>query len=366
MKTPVFSIIVPVYKPKKEYFDLCVKSLTGQTFSDIEIILVDDGSPDDGGVLCDRYAEKDERISVIHQMNQGVSVARNNGIKQATAEWIMFVDADDWLEVDACARINAHVENTTYDVLMFCVFSEYENKQTILEQLLRPGHLYCRDNIAEREMLYRCAMQPPMVSKKPVSINTFSHSWDKVYRREFIASYQLCFPAGIPSSEDKVFVLRCFEKLNTFCYVDDVLYHYRINNQGVTRRYSDTIDQDRTNLLEILEKIAIRMGAEMDAEGRDGKVIQNDYRLFIFAAITSVLMRKYYHKQWPYGRKNRRKAAIGFLNQTLYDVPLRGLRNSSISPKNVLKKWLICRRMLTTYSLLTTLNEWITNNRASG
>lgn len=94
---PVISVIIPVYKVEK-YIHRCVDSVLAQTFTDFEVILVDDGSPDDCGKICDAYAEKDDRIRVIHQVNQGLSAARNSGISQAAGEYLYFIDSDDYMD----------------------------------------------------------------------------------------------------------------------------------------------------------------------------------------------------------------------------------------------------------------------------
>lgn len=96
-KHELVSVIVPIYKVEDDLLD-CVTSIQNQTHTNLEIILVDDGSPDNCGEICDLYAEKDSRIMVLHQKNQGVSMARNNAIQKATGEWITFIDADDWIE----------------------------------------------------------------------------------------------------------------------------------------------------------------------------------------------------------------------------------------------------------------------------
>lgn len=96
--TPFLSIIIPIYKIKESYLRECFDSLLAQDMKDFQIIAVDDGSPDQSGDICDEYAQKDERVIVIHQENAGVSVARNAGIKAASTEWITFVDPDDWVE----------------------------------------------------------------------------------------------------------------------------------------------------------------------------------------------------------------------------------------------------------------------------
>ena len=99
------SIVVPVYNVKESYLTKCLESIIHQTMKEIEIILVDDGSSNDSLKICNKFAEKDKRIIIIQQKNQGVSVARNNGIKISNSEYIMFVDSDDWLEKDACERL---------------------------------------------------------------------------------------------------------------------------------------------------------------------------------------------------------------------------------------------------------------------
>ena len=99
MQTPKISVIVPVYKVEP-YLRKCLDSIVGQTYQNLEIILVDDGSPDKCGEICDEYARRDERIQVIHQENGGVSAARNAGLKKVTGEWIGWIDPDDWAEPD--------------------------------------------------------------------------------------------------------------------------------------------------------------------------------------------------------------------------------------------------------------------------
>lgn len=99
MNEPLVSVIVPVYKVGK-YLDKCVESIVEQTYKNLEIILVDDGSPDNCPAMCDKWAERDSRIKVIHKQNGGVSSARNVGIDAAQGEFIGFVDSDDWLEPD--------------------------------------------------------------------------------------------------------------------------------------------------------------------------------------------------------------------------------------------------------------------------
>lgn len=99
MNNPLVSVVVPVYNVAS-YLEQCLDSVVNQTYKNLEIILVDDGSTDGSGAICDRYAEKDSRIQVIHKENGGLSSARNVGLERITGEWALFVDSDDWIELN--------------------------------------------------------------------------------------------------------------------------------------------------------------------------------------------------------------------------------------------------------------------------
>ena len=109
----LISVIVPVYNVEK-YLDKCIQSILGQTYSNIELLLIDDGSTDSSGAICDKYVTQDSRVRVFHKSNEGVSAARNWGLDNAKGEWIAFVDADDWIDSDMYERMyNAAVQNQT-------------------------------------------------------------------------------------------------------------------------------------------------------------------------------------------------------------------------------------------------------------
>ncbi len=114
-----FSIVIPVYKVEA-YLDECVRSVLGQTYRDFQLILVDDGSPDRSGAMCDGWGEKDPRITVVHQENGGLSAARNTGIRYATGEYVLFLDSDDWWADDwVLENLDAQLQRTPVDVLSF-------------------------------------------------------------------------------------------------------------------------------------------------------------------------------------------------------------------------------------------------------
>ena len=124
---PQISVIVPVYKVEP-YLDRCVKSVLNQTFSDFELILVDDGSPDECPRLCDEWATKDNRIQVIHKENGGLSDARNVGFEASTGEWITFVDSDDWLDATMYEIMLKHAANCAAQAVICDAVLEFPDK----------------------------------------------------------------------------------------------------------------------------------------------------------------------------------------------------------------------------------------------
>lgn len=112
------SVIIPIYNVES-YLKNCLESVINQTFGDLEIILIDDGSPDHCGEICDEYAKRDSRIRVLHKQNEGLPSARNDGINMATGKWIAFVDSDDWLELDIYEKAIEAGNKYDVDILLF-------------------------------------------------------------------------------------------------------------------------------------------------------------------------------------------------------------------------------------------------------
>ena len=128
----LISIIVPVYNAEK-YISKCIESLISQTYTKLEIILINDGSTDLSGNVCDEYSKKDSRIKVIHIENSGVSKARNVGINNANGDWIVFVDADDWLEANFCEKLyDATMSNKEVDIVCSGYKRIYSDKEEII------------------------------------------------------------------------------------------------------------------------------------------------------------------------------------------------------------------------------------------
>lgn len=337
MSTPFFSVIIPVYNTARDYLEPCLNSLINQTFADIEIILVDDGSKEPCAQLLDEYAQTDDRIRVIHQQNQGVSAARNNGIQAARADWLLFVDADDWVELNTCETLKEHLEETDCDILQFNAVREYADRQVNMNHGLEAGRLYDTSDVDTREFLYRKVMNVPG------NACVFYYSCDKVIKRAFLMEHDLRYPVGVPKSEDKVFFLGCYEKLRKLCYVDYTLYHYRMNSASAVHRYNDKADANCSQLASLLMEIAQRMDRELgEKKNQPGyDRISRDCNRFIFGILSDVLFLKYFHPDNPAGRMVRAAEAEAFLNSEPFRTVIASCAYSELSNEAKLKKFLL-------------------------
>lgn len=212
------SIVVPVYKVEG-CLERCVNSLTGQTYRDIEIILVDDGSPDTCPEMCDRFAEGDSRIRVIHKENGGLSDARNAGILVAEGEYIMFVDSDDYIELDACEKFLPFLD-TGVDIAMGDC------------EVTKPGYAHRHyEGLKTHEPLSGMEYMKRALEKRSMPVMV----WLNLYRREFLISNNLFFKKGI-LHEDTEFTPRANLLARSVVYTGVLFYHYIINDSSITSR----------------------------------------------------------------------------------------------------------------------------------
>ncbi len=341
MKTPFFSIIVPVYNTPASYLEACLESLEKQTFTDIEILLVDDGSEKQTADILDRHAETDNRVKPIHQKNHGVSFSRNQGIRMAEGTWIMFVDADDWLEYDACEKLHQHLMDKQCDLLLFNADKVYTDQRQIIRHGLDPNERYDFSVPQTKELFIRRTM-----------VGTFRlyFCWDKVYRRDFLVQNELFFPEDVRKSEDRCFILYCFEKLSALVYVEDLLYHYRMDNTSICHKYSSTADSDRKVLAAHLQEIADRMDKTLGQMFKNPSydLINREYMKFLFLIIADVLRLKFYHPDNP-NKKTRRKDAVRFIRTELFSNSIRQVKYKELNRKQKLRKLLLTMGFVDAY-----------------
>ena len=225
---PIISVIVPVYKVEK-FIHRCVDSLLAQSFRDFELILVDDGSPDRCGAICDAYADQDPRVRVIHQQNGGASSARNAGLALATGDYIMFCDADDALMNNALSVMIEVISKPGVQMVvggLQSVFINVENGTVRITQNDNRKFRYVDLNNSEE--LYSCCMDNNMLS-----------SCVKLYRSEIIMRNNIQFPVGQIVLEDFSFVLDYLSHCDKICMIPENVYScYSYSDRPIQTRRS--------------------------------------------------------------------------------------------------------------------------------
>lgn len=206
--SPIISISIPVYNVEK-YLCQCIESIINQSLIDIEIILVDDGSTDSCGGICDKYAAKDSRIKVIHKENGGLASARQAALEIATGIYFCACDADDWVELDMYEQMYNKAQETGADIIICDYYIEYDNGKTVHKQI---------DKLDDSETdLIGNALN----GKLPTSM------WNKIYKREIFQKYNISWEQGIDLGEDFLISLKIFRNPVTINYIQKPLYHYR-------------------------------------------------------------------------------------------------------------------------------------------
>ncbi len=225
MKNPLISVIVPVYKVER-YLSNCLDSIINQSYKKLEIILIDDGSPDNCPQICDEYAQKDSRIVVIHQKNAGVSHARNVGIDIAKGDYIGFVDSDDYIEPDFYETLIKNAIEHDADI-SYCGI-----------KLMQPN-----GSVEERFNSGKCELKNPEDIIKGFFFNEeikehFYAIWNKIFKKEILT--ELRYNENYALGEDILFMFEAIGRCQRIYLEDRTLYHYlRRENSAMTSSFSD-------------------------------------------------------------------------------------------------------------------------------
>lgn len=225
---PKISVIVPVYNTEK-YLHRCIDSILAQTFTDFELLLIDDGSKDNSGVICDEYAAKDSRVRVFHKENGGVSSARNQGLDNASGEWVFFVDSDDAI-MDKTFEVVPKVSNVELIITSYIA----QNNNGLNKYTISPRNVVV------------CETEKKTFIEKYINTNTIKAPWAKFFRRNIICD--LRFDENISCGEDFLFVLTYLHKTFQIYLVNYCTYIYTIPEQHFHLRYQSTIKKSTYTL----------------------------------------------------------------------------------------------------------------------
>lgn len=250
VKKEFVSVIVPVYNAEKD-LDLCLSSLLDQTYPDLDVILVDDGSPDHCPDICDAWAGRDARVSVIHQENTGVSAARNAGIKVAEGKWIVFLDADDRMAPTAIEMAVKLAKENACDTVCWNCFKEHNGKIEKYPDIRPDNSLYTGKTmqITLAEALYHTMPE----SFYPGHM--FRAVWGKLLSAEVIKGNAIAFPVGQPLGEDAAFLADYFQMCRKVLMVNQYWNFYQISSESAVRQYRNNLKElQMSELAHLLEK----------------------------------------------------------------------------------------------------------------
>ncbi len=249
MGNPLISVVVPVYKTEP-YLKQCVDSILKQTYSNFEVILVDDGSPDNAGLVCDTLASQDARIRVIHQENGGLVSARKAGTLEATGDYITHVDSDDWLLPDHLQAFADAIEQHGADVITSIYHVRHEEgggESVFGHDLLKAGY-YDRNRMES-------VLFPVMLSAPKQNTYTFGvlpSVWTKCVKRELAHKNTMEIPNGITMGEDVAWTYPCIYEASSIELLEAKTYVYRVNLASMTHTYSPKLDGQMKTLVDYL------------------------------------------------------------------------------------------------------------------
>lgn len=213
-KQPAVSIIVPVYKVEK-YLHRCVDSLLAQAFQDFEVLLVDDGSPDRSGEICDEYAKKDSRVRVFHKENGGVSSARNIGLDNMRGEYVTFIDADDWIDIDCLEKGYSILRRYNLDILQYSYRKISEEDESIISVHIYECDLMNRIEFIKQDHYLVCV-------------------WGNFIRTAIVENHHLRFDESLHLAEDQIFIMTTISLSDRIAQTSNIYYNYFQNSSSAT------------------------------------------------------------------------------------------------------------------------------------
>lgn len=249
MQNPKVSIVVPIYNVEK-YLNRCLNSLLNQTLKEIEIILVDDGSPDNCSILCDEFAKSDKRIKVIHKENEGLGFARNSGLNIATGEYVAFVDSDDYVDKLMFEKLYTTAKEYSLDTV-YCGYSNVDYNMKIHEiKEVEMLTIYDTPDKIRNVLLDMIACEPSSKIERKFRMSV----WHSIFSMKIMNENNIRFYSEREFiSEDIIFDINYLTETKKIAFIPDSLYFYCFNNNSLTKTFRN--DRFKKNVKLYLEMI---------------------------------------------------------------------------------------------------------------
>jgi len=330
---PKISLVIPVYGVEK-YIDQLFESIRKQTLQDIEVIFVDDGSPDRCPELLDEFCSQDERYKVIHQKNGGVSVARNTGLDYATGEYVYVIDSDDWLADDSLTNLWAEAERSNSDLIYGDWVLEGASSSPIIALF---ENAFVTDDPQTINAL-QCAVfnnsRPTRVSRPEFSsiLHFCGAPWSAMVKRSLIADNNLRFDPYVKGlGDDILFMLHLYEYAKKVSYIKAPIYHYRAVEVSYSHGY-------KANLLDVYKLIFEKM-EQFLVENKKGKDTWKAYHFRVLVYHEQAMARYYGNTQNPKSESERFNEMKAVLNTEPYKQAAKNVSLAKIVGKRSMLKF---------------------------
>ena len=311
------SVIVPIYNVER-YLRQCLDSIVGQTYRNLEIILIDDGSPDSCGAICNEYAERDNRVTVIHKQNGGLSAARNDGIAAATGDWIAFVDSDDWIDTDYYEKLLAAVKTRNSDIIISgCFLMEYLHKQKRVCYFSEPAFYIDREHILEFQ----------------ANVIRTGLPWDKLYKTDFVKKNGFVFDSSIKAFEDFLFNFQVYEKAGSVIVCPVIGYHYRQAQGSIANGFNPFKPVINYQYLTKLHEYAVKYGM--------GERRQDGVNACAITAIFVAMKCYFFHPANTKKHKEINQELMEMVSLPYYQDAIKSRSNRYLSYKKMVMKYIL-------------------------
>lgn len=305
------SVVVPVYN-SEVFLERCVNSILNQTYNNIEVILINDGSNDSSGEICDLLARQDKRVKVLHQPNSGVSTARNNGINKAKGKFIQFVDSDDYIE-DIMTEILIKEMNKELDIVM-CGYKRI-NIDTNGKEIITNSNVYKKSYINKKEFLEDFG-----VYFKDMYINFI---WNKLYRADIIKDNDIYYDKSIGWGEDLIFNLSYLKYCDKISIIEDLFYNYVNYNDGsITSTFNKNLYSNQQSMYTNIRKFLIENNSYY---GKNKDIIETRYTNRMISCINNL-----FHEDADYNTREIRTEINNIMGNEMFFKNLEYLNSSGL------------------------------------
>lgn len=316
------TVIVPVYNVA-EYLEECLNSILNQTYKNWKCILINDGSKDNSGEICKKFAHMDNRFVAYDRTNQGVSASRNFGLSMVDTEYVMFVDSDDWVDENYLEYM-LNKTNDGADIIMCHSIFEYPSKSINVNKVL-PGEIeFNNDNRLDLVLSsINQGYANKILNKKLGFLNTV---WGKLYRTSVIKSNGIFFNENVVINEDQLFNMLVFGNISKMKIYDKILYHYRIRNSSTVRKFNENYANNYSIFLYKLKKL-------IDETYNGNENVLNSFYSMILTCIFNILKNHFFNSE--YRNKRVVEDVKKFFEDPIYVNALNNINLEQIKNKEV-------------------------------